>query len=94
MTKPRMLILCTGNSARSQMAETLMKKYLADELDVFSAGLEPRGVHPYTIQVMQEVGFDLSHQSSKDVLFFQARTLIICSPCAAMPTRDVPRSPV
>jgi arsenate reductase len=67
MAKPRVLFLCTGNSARSQMAEAYLRKYAGDRFDVYSAGLEPKGIHPYTLQVMEERGIDLSQHSSKDL---------------------------
>ena len=65
MKKPRILFLCTGNSARSQMSEAIMRKYGGDFFDVYSAGLEPKGINPYTIRVMEEAGYDLSNQRSK-----------------------------
>ena len=46
MEKPNVLILCTGNTARSQMAEAFLKKYAGDSLEIFSAGFEPRGDQP------------------------------------------------
>lgn len=67
MTKAKVLFLCTGNSARSQMAEALLKKYAADHFEVHSAGLEPKGINPYTIRVMEEIGLDLSKHRSKDL---------------------------
>jgi arsenate reductase (thioredoxin) len=70
MPNPRILVLCTGNSARSQMAEGFFKKYVGDEFDVFSAGLDPKPIHPLAIQVMSEVGIDISQQYSKDVKQF------------------------
>lgn len=66
----RILILCTGNSARSQMAEAFMKKTLGDEFEIHSAGLDPKPIHPLTIQVMKEAGIDLSDQYSKAVKGF------------------------
>jgi arsenate reductase (thioredoxin) len=63
----RVLFLCTGNSARSQMAEAFLRKYGGDEFEAHSAGLEPKGMNPLTIQVMQEVGIEVSGQKSKGV---------------------------
>ena len=68
--KPRVLFLCTGNSARSQMAEAFLRRYAGDHFDVYSAGLEPKGIHPYTRQVMAEVGVDISHHTFKDLKQF------------------------
>ena len=63
----RILFLCTGNSARSQMAEAFLRKYGGDQFEAHSAGLEPKGLNPLTVQVMQEVGIDISQQYSKGV---------------------------
>ena len=65
MSKPRILFLCTTNSARSQMAEAFLKKYGGDKFEAYSAGLEPKAIHPYTEQVMQEIGIPLTGQYSK-----------------------------
>ena len=63
---PLVLILCTGNSCRSQMAEALLKKYQGKKYDVHSAGMEPKDeVHPLAIRVMNEIGLDISHQRPK-----------------------------
>jgi arsenate reductase (thioredoxin) len=67
MQKTKVLFLCTGNSARSQMAEALLKQRAGDRFEVHSAGLEPKGIHPFTLQVMEELGYDLRDQRSKDV---------------------------
>jgi arsenate reductase (thioredoxin) len=67
MEKPKVLFLCSGNSARSQMAEAFLKKYGADKFEVFSAGFEPQGINPYTQIVMAEKNFDLEGQYSKGV---------------------------
>ena len=67
MNKRKVLFLCTGNSARSQMAEALLRYYAGEYFDVYSAGLEPRGINPLTIQVIEELGLDLSDHTSKSV---------------------------
>ncbi|MGD8813255.1 MAG: arsenate reductase ArsC [Anaerolineales bacterium] len=64
----RILVLCTGNSCRSQMAEGLFQWLASDEVVAFSAGVEPQGyVHPFTIRVMQEIDIDISQARSKSV---------------------------
>jgi len=68
--KKRILFLCTGNSARSQMAEGLLRSFAADRFDVVSAGTSPKGMHPRTVDVMREIGIDVTHQTSKDVKQF------------------------
>jgi arsenate reductase len=68
--KPRVLFLCTGNSARSQMAEAFLRKYAGDRFGVHSAGLEPKGIHPYTRKVLEEIGLDISDQHSKGLKKF------------------------
>jgi arsenate reductase (thioredoxin) len=65
--KPKVLFLCTGNSARSQMAEGYLRHVASDKYEVLSAGIEPKGLHPLAIQVMSEIGVDLSRHKSKDV---------------------------
>jgi arsenate reductase len=68
--KRRVLILCTANSARSQMAEGLLRELGGDRLDVFSAGVKPSMVNPLAIQVMRERGIDISHHRSKHLSEF------------------------
>ena len=64
--KPTVLILCTGNSCRSHMAEGILRASAGDLLDVQSAGSVPAGhVHPLAVRVMQEIGIDISHHHSK-----------------------------
>ena len=65
--KKKVLFLCTGNSARSQMAEGLLRHLRSNEFEVFSAGVEPKGVHPKAVQAMQEIGIDISGQKSKHI---------------------------
>ncbi len=67
MNKAKVLFLCTGNSARSQMAEAFLRKYGGDQFEAYSAGTEPKGIHPYTDRVMEEAGISLSGQHSKHV---------------------------
>ena len=73
MSKTRVLFLCTGNSARSQMAEALLRQHAGDRFEVHSAGLEPKGINPYTVRVMDEIGVDLSGHRSKDVMEYLGR---------------------
>jgi len=66
MPKPLVLILCTGNSCRSQMAEGILRHAAGDLLEVHSAGSNPAGyVHPKAIAVLKEIGIDLSDNTSK-----------------------------
>src|SRR5690625_7607720 len=72
MSKKTLYFLCTGNSCRSQMAEGFGKKYLSDEYDVYSAGIEAHGLNPNAVKAMKEVDVDISTQTSdlidRDVL--------------------------
>jgi arsenate reductase (thioredoxin) len=74
MNKQRVLFLCTGNSARSQMAEAFLRKYAGEVFEPYSAGLEPKGVNPLTIKVMDEAGIDISDQTSKDIDTYLGKT--------------------
>ncbi len=74
MSKARVLFLCTGNSARSQMAEAFLRRYGAEIFEPYSAGLEPKGVNPLTIRVMDEVGIDISNQTSKSLDTYLGKT--------------------
>ena len=71
----RVLILCTGNSARSQMAEGLFRHEGGDRYEVFSAGTRPSLVRPEAIAVLAEIGIDISGQRSKSVDEFAAQPL-------------------
>lgn len=73
MNKPNVIFLCTGNSARSQMAEAFLRHYAGKHFNVFSAGLEPKGMNPFTVAVMQEKGFDMGGQVSKGVSEYLGR---------------------
>ncbi|MCL6615297.1 MAG: arsenate reductase (thioredoxin) [Firmicutes bacterium] len=65
--KKKILFLCTGNSCRSQMAEGFARALAGDRFEVYSAGLEPAGVNPRAVQVMHEVGIDISGQTSDPI---------------------------
>jgi arsenate reductase len=71
----KVLILCTGNSARSQMAEGLLRHDGGEDFEVFSAGTRPSHVRPEAIAVMKEIGIDLSGHRSKSVNEFTGRAL-------------------
>jgi arsenate reductase len=61
--KKTILVLCTGNSCRSQMAEGFLREYAGNSFDIYSAGFEPKDeIHPYAKQVMREIGRDISGQ--------------------------------
>ncbi|QDH23008.1 arsenate reductase (thioredoxin) [Saccharibacillus brassicae] len=64
MTQKTLYFLCTGNSCRSQMAEAWGKKYLGEEWNVLSAGIEAHGLNPNAVKAMSEVGLDISNQTS------------------------------
>lgn len=64
MTKNILYFLCTGNSCRSQMADGWAQKYLPEDWEVYSAGIETHGVNPNAIKAMNEVGIDISHHTS------------------------------
>lgn len=75
MSIQRVLFLCTGNSARSQMAEAFLRKYGSERYEAHSAGLEPKEINPLTVQVMKEVGIDISAQKSKGVSTYLGKML-------------------
>jgi len=65
--KIKFLFLCTGNSCRSQIAEAWLRRLGREHFSICSAGLEPHGVNPFTIKVMEETGYDMSDHSSKHI---------------------------
>ena len=64
MAKKRVLFLCTGNSCRSQMADGIINHDFAEQIEAFSAGTEPHGLNPKAVQVMAEIGINISGNSS------------------------------
>lgn len=76
MTKPSVLILCTGNSCRSHMAEGILRHAAGDLFTVFSAGSKPAGyVHPKAIAALAELGIDIAHHTSKHMNEFLTRDI-------------------
>lgn len=81
---PMVLILCTGNSCRSQMAEALLRRHQGDKYDVHSAGMDPKeAVHPLAVKVMAETGIDIGRHRTKASLEYLGRhpvrhVLIVC----------------
>lgn len=71
MRKRRVLFLCTGNSARSQMAEALLRNIAGDDFEVFSAGTQPTEIHAKTISILEKLGITKDDVRSKDVTEFQ-----------------------
>lgn len=71
----KILFVCTGNSARSQMAEGFLRAYGGDRVEVLSAGMEPRGLNPVAVEVMRETGIDISAHRSKAFSEELARTM-------------------
>ncbi|MCX7919285.1 MAG: arsenate reductase ArsC [bacterium] len=65
--KKRVLFICTHNSARSQMAEGILRAVYSDRYEVYSAGTEPTAVNPYAIKVMAELGIDISNHRAKSI---------------------------
>jgi len=76
MSKPVVLFLGTGNSARSQMAEALLKWHAPGQFDIHSAGPDPQGINPLRTRVLNEIGIDISDQRSKSVSEFLGKMSI------------------
>jgi arsenate reductase (thioredoxin) len=91
----KVLFLCTGNSARSQMAEGFLKNIGAGRFEVYSAGIAPVGINPLAVKVMQEVGIDINSQTSdsvsKELLDRVDLLITLCGDakesCPVVPTR-------
>lgn len=74
--KPLVLFLCTGNSARSQMAEAILRARAGDRFEVASAGLEPVGVNPFTIRVLEEISLPTRGLRSKSTSEFLGKSKV------------------
>ncbi|MDP9243854.1 MAG: arsenate reductase ArsC [Chloroflexota bacterium] len=74
MSRRRVLFVCTHNSARSQMAEAMLRTWGGDKFEAFSAGTEAAGIKPETVQVMNEIGIDISGQRSKTTDEFRGQS--------------------
>ena len=82
MSKTRVLFLCTSNSCRSQMAEGFLRHMAGDHFEVTSAGTSPTELNPDAVQVMHEVGIDISGQKTKDSAeFFRERFQYVITVC-------------
>lgn len=71
MDKKKILVLCTGNSCRSQIAEGYLKYFAGDKAEVYSAGIETHGVNPFAIQTMAEDGMDISAHTSNNIAEYE-----------------------
>lgn len=92
--KPRILFLCTGNAARSQMAEGLARAFYGHKVDVVSAGSRPSGfVHPSAIRALAEIGIDIHDAESKNAdQFLDQHFDVVVTVCDSA-ARDCPRWP-
>ncbi|MBN1152773.1 MAG: arsenate reductase ArsC [Dehalococcoidia bacterium] len=84
MDRTRVLFLCNRNTARSQMAEGLLRHMADDRFEAFSAGIEPDVIHPMAIEVMREIGIDISGQRSKSLQEYMGKVhfsylITVCS---------------
>lgn len=88
MNKAKVLFLCTENSARSQMAEALLREAASERFEAFSAGLRPTRVHPLAVEAMSEIGIDIRGQQAKGLAGFLGRVhfgylITVCDQAAA-----------
>lgn len=86
MKKPKIMFLCTGNSCRSQMAEGLAKHLAQGTADIYSAGVEAHGLNPRAVEIMNEIGVDISGQKSElidaDLLSSMDYAITLCGDAA------------
>lgn len=94
MKKSKVLFVCIHNSARSQMAEAFLNQIAGDRFEARSAGLEPGVLNPLAVEVMQELGIDISNNQTKDVfeMFKRGEMYSYESPSATVLTPNAARS--
>ena len=86
MGKLKVLFLCQRNTARSQMAEGLLRHFYSEKYESFSAGIEPTQINRFAIKAMAEIGIDISNQFSKSIKEFQEEDLdLVASVCRSSP---------
>src|SRR4030043_2487316 len=91
MSKVKVLFLCTHNSARSQIAEGLLRHIYGDKYEVYSAGATPTRVNPLAVKVMAEIGIDISGQVSKSIEEFKGRDIdFVVTVCKSTPRLSCP----
>jgi arsenate reductase len=91
MYKMKVLFLCTHNSARSQIAEGLLRHFYGDRYEAYSAGATPTKIHPLAVKVLEEIGIDISEQSSKSILEFKGRDIdLVVTVCKNTPNLSCP----
>jgi arsenate reductase len=93
LMKRRVLILCTGNSCRSQMAEGFWRHLGGEGWDVFSAGLAPRGPNPLAVKAMAELGIDISNQQSRSLDQFRYEPFDLVVTVCSNAERNCPHFP-
>lgn len=94
MIKPKVLFLCTGNSCRTQMAEAMLRQIAGDRFEITSAGGEPTPLDPEAVDAMQEIGIDISDQTSRVVdKFLGQRFTFVISLCDRQQERTCPIFP-
>lgn len=97
MARLKVLFLCTGNSARSQMAEALLRQLGGNRFEAHSAGLDPKGMNPLTVEALAEIGLDTKGQSSKSLQIYLGQhfdhVITVCDhaneKCPAWPGKTV-----
>ncbi len=91
MVKRRVLFLCTHNAVRSQISEALLRELYGDKYTVYSAGASPTQIHPLAIEVMKEIGIDLSDQRSKSIEEFKGKKFdLVITVCKDTPKLSCP----